>query len=71
MPKEKAMVAEAGAESQAEVVVENEPEVTPTDEEIAALAYSFWEDRGMNAGSSEEDWFRAERELRARSRPRD
>ena len=36
--------------------------VTP--EEIAALAYSYWEARGYQGGSAEEDWFRAEHELR-------
>jgi hypothetical protein len=29
------------------------------------LAYSYWEARGYNGGSSEEDWLRAEHELRA------
>ena len=32
-------------------------------EEIALLAYSYWEDRGCPHGSPEEDWFRAERDL--------
>jgi Protein of unknown function (DUF2934) len=31
---------------------------------IAELAYRHWEDRGRPWGSSEEDWFRAEHELR-------
>jgi hypothetical protein len=36
--------------------------------EIARLAYSYWEARGgEGGGSSAEDWFRAENELRARS----
>lgn len=34
-------------------------------EEIARLAYSYWEARGGQGGSPEEDWFRAERQLRA------
>jgi hypothetical protein len=38
----------------------------PTAQEIAALAYSYWEARGYQAGSPETDWFRAEAELRAR-----
>jgi hypothetical protein len=33
-------------------------------EAIAQLAYSFWEARGFTGGSPEEDWLRAERELR-------
>lgn len=35
-------------------------------EEIARLAYSYWEARGCQDGSADEDWFRAEKELRAR-----
>lgn len=33
-------------------------------ERIALLAYSFWEARGRKGGSPEEDWFRAEKEIR-------
>jgi hypothetical protein len=33
-------------------------------EEIARLAHSYWEARGCPAGSPEEDWHRAEQELR-------
>jgi hypothetical protein len=32
-------------------------------EEIARLAYSYWESRAGQGGSPEEDWFQAEREL--------
>jgi hypothetical protein len=35
-------------------------------EEIARLAHSYWESRGGQGGSPEEDWFRAEQELKAR-----
>ncbi len=35
--------------------------------EIARLAYSYWEARGYQGGSSEEDWYRARDELRLRS----
>lgn len=34
-------------------------------EEIARLAYLYWEARGSDSGSPEEDWLRAERQLRA------
>jgi hypothetical protein len=34
--------------------------------EVAHLAYAYWEARGGQGGSSEEDWRRAEQELRAR-----
>ena len=36
----------------------------PSQDEIARLAYSYWAARGCAGGSSEEDWLRAERELR-------
>jgi len=38
----------------------------PTYEQIAALAYTYWEERGYQGGSQEEDWLRAEQELRTR-----
>ena len=37
----------------------------PMFDEIAQLAYSYWEARGYQGGSSEEDWLRAEQALRA------
>ena len=37
-----------------------------TSEDIARLAYSYWEARGCQGGSSEEDWLRAEQELNAK-----
>ena len=40
---------------------------TPSHDEIAKLAYSYWIARGYTHGSPEEDWLRAERELRAKS----
>jgi hypothetical protein len=33
-------------------------------EEISRLAYSYWEARGFSGGSAEEDWYRAEEELK-------
>ena len=33
-------------------------------EKIALRAHRLWEERGSPIGSSEEDWFRAEREMR-------
>ena len=38
-----------------------------THEEIARLAYSYWEARQSPHPSAEDDWFRAERELHART----
>ena len=36
----------------------------PSQDEVARLAYSYWAARGYQGGSSEEDWLRAEWELR-------
>jgi hypothetical protein len=36
----------------------------PSQEAVAALAYSYWVARDCQGGSSEEDWLRAEQELR-------
>jgi Protein of unknown function (DUF2934) len=36
----------------------------PSPEQIAHLAYLYWLDRGGQQGSAEEDWLRAEQELR-------
>ena len=38
--------------------------VEPTREEIAALAYSYWESRGRAHGWDVQDWLLAERILR-------
>jgi len=35
-------------------------------DEIAKLAFSYWEARGCQGGSPEEDWARAEQEVRSR-----
>jgi hypothetical protein len=35
----------------------------PTSDDVAKLAYSYWEARGYQHGSQDEDWLRAEREL--------
>ncbi|HTX35293.1 MAG TPA: DUF2934 domain-containing protein [Bryobacteraceae bacterium] len=39
----------------------------PTRDDVARLAYSYWEARGCQGGSAEEDWLRAEVEIRATS----
>lgn len=61
-------------------LLEPKPESTPAvmigaDEELSAsaedqvarLAYSYWEARGNQGGSPWEDWFRAEEELKRRA----
>jgi DUF2934 family protein len=61
-PGQSATAASAGAETAAPANI-----VGP--EEIARLAYAYWEARGREGGSPEEDWFRAERELTSRPTP--
>jgi hypothetical protein len=39
-------------------------EPTVNREAVARLAYSYWEARGFVGGSAEEDWLRAEEEVR-------
>ena len=41
----------------------SEPVRAISPEEISRRAYSYWEARGYQGGTSQEDWFRAEREL--------
>jgi hypothetical protein len=42
-------------------------DICPSHKDIAALAYSYSEARGFQGGTPEEDWFRAEQELRSAS----
>jgi hypothetical protein len=39
---------------------------TVSREEIAALAFCYWQKRGCQSGSAEDDWLRAEQELIAK-----
>ena len=40
--------------------VKTEAAISPTESEIAAVAYRLWVNNGCPAGSDREDWFRAE-----------
>lgn len=44
-----------------------EPKPRPTHEQIAVVAYRYYEERGWRDGFDEQDWFRAEAELLAAS----
>jgi hypothetical protein len=46
-----------------EVMVPVTPASRPSHDEIARLAYSYWQARGYQHGSAEADWLRAEAEL--------
>lgn len=37
--------------------------IAPDSQEVARLAFSYWESRGCQGGSPEDDWYRAEEEL--------
>lgn len=45
---------------------ETRPNRAPTHEEISRRAYELWVKRGGEGGNAQEDWLRAEQELRAR-----
>ena len=52
-------------------IVESSEEAAPASanyEEIAALAYEYWIQRGCPIGSPEVDWFRAEEQLNNQAR---
>src|SRR3712207_4880586 len=59
--------AKTSAETAAEAAVETPQAagvaVPVSRDEIAKLAYSYWEGRGRQDGFAEQDWLRAEREL--------
>ena len=54
------------ASAETKVVESKRIATAPAREEIAKLAFLYWEARGCQGGSQEEDWLRAEQELRSR-----
>jgi hypothetical protein len=61
--EEEELIREAALES---------PEAAEQDEDperrlIAELAYRYWEGRGCPHGTAEDDWYRAEREVRGKA----
>jgi len=46
-------------------MVPNPPAVSH--DEVAKLAHRYWAERGHQHGTHEEDWFRAEQELRGKA----
>jgi hypothetical protein len=53
--------------AKAKPVEEKTAVVAPTREQIAQLAHRFWAERGRQHGSAEQDWLRAEQELRGKA----
>jgi hypothetical protein len=45
----------------------NVTSITVSYEEVAQLAHRFWAERGHQHGHHEEDWFRAEQEIRQKA----
>jgi hypothetical protein len=62
-PKAAAKVKSAAKPTVAEKVIAT----TVTFEEIAHLARKYWADRGHHDGHAEQDWLRAEHELRQKA----
>ena len=46
-----------------EIAVQPIPSENVGKNEVAALAYQLWQERGRPIGSDQEDWFRAERKI--------
>lgn len=59
--KKSTPVAEAAPQIEVQPVAPSP--AAPSRDEIAKLAYSYWEGRGRQDGAHVEDWLRAEREL--------
>lgn len=57
------VIAEPATAARVGTVARGNVEIEP--EDIARLAFSYWEARGGEGGTPEEDWLRAERQLRA------
>jgi hypothetical protein len=48
-------------------VTANVTEIRVSHDLIAQLAHQYWAERGHQHGNHEDDWYRAEQELRARA----
>jgi len=48
-------------------VASNVTQMKLSHEQVARLAHQFWAERGRQHGHHEEDWFRAEQELRGKA----
>jgi hypothetical protein len=66
-PETPSTTAAAEPELAATPAVVAPPAYEPSHEKVAELAYLYWEARGYQGGCPEEDWLRAEQELRVRS----
>jgi hypothetical protein len=65
------LVSAADADASQNAQPENMTASVSLQEKVALLAYSYWEERGRQEGSPEEDWFRAENEILSQISSRD
>ena len=70
MSKKVRAAAVGGTTEYPESAADNRSPDAPAETEIAALAWSYWEARGFQGGSPEDDWYRAQAELTRRRTPR-
>ena len=63
-PQAAAVSAKKAPAAKKKTVAEQVSATTPSHEEIARLAQQYWAERGWQEGQAEQDWLRAERELR-------
>jgi len=61
------MAPQAAQQAESPEISVRSAELPPVHEQTALLAYALWQQRGCPEGSPEEDWFKAEQELPARS----
>jgi hypothetical protein len=62
-PTSQTAAAAAAVMAPEKVTPEKVSDAVPSQDDIAVLAYFYWEARGCPDGSAEEDWLRAEQEL--------
>lgn len=56
-----------GKAGETHLIASNPRPTNVSREEIARLAHHYWTERGHQHGNHEEDWYRAEQELRKRA----
>ena len=65
--KAKAAAKPKATESKTKKVTTPVTSIGPSPEEIARLAHKYWAERGFQHGQHDQDWLRAERELRGKA----
>ncbi|GAC1418255.1 MAG: hypothetical protein NVSMB62_09820 [Acidobacteriaceae bacterium] len=66
-PRAASTTASKTAASKSTETIDKVKAVTPTHTEIAHLAEKYWAERGHQDGYAEQDWLRAEQELRRKA----